>query len=685
MNIRFWQVIVIGFTTLFAAELAVANVGKVIIAKGDTFALDNTNNSRPLKRRSEILEGDTLITGPNSEIHIRFNDNAILALRADSQLKISEYHSNEGGQQEKVLMELLSGGFRTITGTFGKSDKEAYQIRTPQASIGIRGTNYEAILTNNTLIVGVYKGGVKLQNDSGVINLGRDSAYSFARVASPTTAIKGLLEAPKELSKPLATSFKAPAEPNEEADKEKTAQIQEEDESLLIENLFENNESAPATARPPHRPLNTNPIQLAGTDETTQQIQSLNEQFSLDQYQDKRLSQEQLNILMDKPEVGFVVINEDPTGYRVANYQLPYIMATIPTLSANVSFDIVLGSGNNEKVFSVTLSQGSSYSPGALMLELANSLNATAGQIDGTQVQPEIVIDGTSGTLILTGITEDSGQSISFGNFTGTEAQTVAANMGLCNNTSVSCSGHYDLGAPSVGHFDHATHFGYIVPGEAGPVFVNFENESLSALREGFKSPDNVFRGHPNATKTDFTPVDVDQDGKIDVKWGYWDTNSQNPAVLLKDPKDLNVAEQIDSPFYFVSVLPALQADLVGTKTLSNVVAWDATASTGTVTDLSASLSVNFATSEATGNLYMDNSASSWAWDVNYNGHIKGVQFVSDFSYGTLDYNNQTFDVVGHIDGLFTGSSSSLGFASGFGLQTTNDVHAAQGVFIIKE
>ncbi|MDX1476033.1 MAG: FecR family protein, partial [Reinekea sp.] len=225
MKTRLWHVFILVLLTGLGVDMAYASIGKVIIAKGETYALDSANNPRPLQRRSDVLEGDTLVTGADSEIHIRFKDNAVLALRADSQLKISEYHNAEGGNQEQVLMELLSGGFRTITGSFGKTNKDAYQIKTPNASIGIRGTNYEAILTRDNLIVGVYYGGVRLQNQAGSINLGIDSAFSFAQVAGQNAAMQGLLEAPTELSQPLATSFNAPPATNEADDSEATATL----------------------------------------------------------------------------------------------------------------------------------------------------------------------------------------------------------------------------------------------------------------------------------------------------------------------------------------------------------------------------------------------------------------------------------------------------------------------------
>src|SRR5690606_24291281 len=98
---------------------------------------------------------------PGSRVQIRFIDNALLALQENSRLNIREYHlAQEGAEQSKVLMELVEGGFRTLTGSIGKGNEQAYQVTTPVASIGIRGTLYSLLVQSNQLTAGVWQGGI---------------------------------------------------------------------------------------------------------------------------------------------------------------------------------------------------------------------------------------------------------------------------------------------------------------------------------------------------------------------------------------------------------------------------------------------------------------------------------------------------------------------------------------------
>ncbi|MBU2862449.1 FecR family protein [Reinekea forsetii] len=682
------------------ATTAFAQVGKVIIAKGETYAVDATSQSRTIKRRSVILEGDTLITGADGEVHIRFNDNAILALRANSQLKINEYHGQSNGQPEKVLMELLSGGFRTITGSFGKSNKEAYQIKTPNASIGIRGTNYEAVISGPDLVVGVYDGGVKLQNPSGTLNLGLDSAFSFAKVASPQGPIQGLVQPPAELTEALTVSTNdvAPATDSEEGDNSEQANVQEEDDDALnIENVAIEEESAPTQPAPIEtavRPI-LNPLKTL-SQSTEQAIEKLKKEANLSEYADARLTLAQLHELNNNPGVGFVVVN-DHSDYMPAVFKAENLITAGPTVGS-VTFDIVLTSQHGTKVIpvligSVTLSEAT------IMSAISTAIDANQDMLDGssTLIPSNIKVSvDPSGRLTLTGFgnNDDENGSLKFeiNNFSGVAADVndVKISLGLCTGDCSNMS-TFTSDSHAYGSIDGATHYGYVLKGENGPVFVNYESESITVLNGGFKTPDNVFRGHPDATNTRFDSLDTNNDGVNDIDWGFWDANTSQPAILMSDPNNATVSEKMDKGFYYVRATPAKQAVLTGLRTFdcnpctgNN---WHAQSSTGNVTSLSANLEVSFSSGEAVGNVNITD-ANDNAWDLTYFGMASGSKINSEFAFGTLNYQGSTYDAVGQVDGMFVGDSSQLGFLAGFGFNTTNmdNFHqSTEGVFYIPE
>ncbi|OUR68392.1 hypothetical protein A9Q73_03950 [Bermanella sp. 47_1433_sub80_T6] len=211
-----------------AASLA----AHVILSKGVATATTLEGEVRPLKRRSKVFSGDIINTGPKGSVQLRFVDKALMTIKASTQMDITNYLFKQDATtgKEQVLMKLVKGGFRTITGSIGKGDKEAYKVSTPAASIGIRGTNYEVQQeSGGAFVMAVYSGGISVANDAGTIDLGLGADFNFTRV-SADAAPQGLLEAPESLSVNAATDESQDEEQEEAGDSETAAAGEEGEE-----------------------------------------------------------------------------------------------------------------------------------------------------------------------------------------------------------------------------------------------------------------------------------------------------------------------------------------------------------------------------------------------------------------------------------------------------------------------
>ena len=121
----------------------VEQIGRITSVRGKLLATGKAGEVRTLRRRSYVRQGDTLSTGKQGGAQVKFNDGAQIALRRDSTLRIDEYRwQGEEDGEEKAVMSLVKGGFRTITGAIGKLNKSNYRVTSPYATIGIRGTHY---------------------------------------------------------------------------------------------------------------------------------------------------------------------------------------------------------------------------------------------------------------------------------------------------------------------------------------------------------------------------------------------------------------------------------------------------------------------------------------------------------------------------------------------------------------
>jgi hypothetical protein len=190
-------------SSLFTHSVLAADIaGRIIMARGEVQAIDLDGVIRQLKRRDSIYNHEIIKTGKNSKVQIRFIDNALLTLKAESELNIKAYVYSEVNEKDnQVLIELVAGGFRTLTGKIGKGNKEAYKVNTPVASIGIRGTLYDVQISFDKIIAGVWQGGISLDTAQGRFDLGLNSNFDFGEI-SAEGAFTGLLTPPENFTPP---------------------------------------------------------------------------------------------------------------------------------------------------------------------------------------------------------------------------------------------------------------------------------------------------------------------------------------------------------------------------------------------------------------------------------------------------------------------------------------------------
>lgn len=169
--------VMIGLLFSLASQVAEAAIaGRIIIAKGAVHALRTDGTARSLAKDSVVYDGDVINTGNRAIAQIRFNDGTLIRLKNNSQFRIDEYqHDAESNSLSKAFYSLLKGGFRSVTSMLNSSNRRAYRVRTSMATIGIRGTDYEASLCSGncnsgkagTLELHVHQGEIAVNNTAG--------------------------------------------------------------------------------------------------------------------------------------------------------------------------------------------------------------------------------------------------------------------------------------------------------------------------------------------------------------------------------------------------------------------------------------------------------------------------------------------------------------------------------------
>jgi hypothetical protein len=147
-----------------------------------------------------VQEGDTLSTEAETYARVKFVDGGEVVLRPGSQLKVDNYAYQQGRpESDNIVLSMLKGGLRAVTGLIGKRNKDKVSFNTATATIGIRGTHFGALLCQgdcgnvptttggppaNGLHVDVTDGAIVLKNAAGqtIVNTGQFGFVANANV-----------------------------------------------------------------------------------------------------------------------------------------------------------------------------------------------------------------------------------------------------------------------------------------------------------------------------------------------------------------------------------------------------------------------------------------------------------------------------------------------------------------------
>lgn len=134
----------LGLSSAVWAQLPAA---KVMAVTGTVKAIDPQGRERLLEKGFEVRSGEKIITGDGALVQMRLNDGGFLSVRAGSEMVIDRFvYDEKNASNSNFLVSLVRGGFRSITGLIGKTNPDAYQIRTTTATVGIRGTDHEPMV-----------------------------------------------------------------------------------------------------------------------------------------------------------------------------------------------------------------------------------------------------------------------------------------------------------------------------------------------------------------------------------------------------------------------------------------------------------------------------------------------------------------------------------------------------------
>jgi hypothetical protein len=116
--------------------------GFVKSVRGNVQLLNGSGTTRAANPGDALGAVDRIVTGPDSSASVVLRDDTTLVVGPSSRLDLKEFHFDSTTHEGGMLVSLLRGSMRMITGLIGKTNPDAVRVETQTATIGIRGTDF---------------------------------------------------------------------------------------------------------------------------------------------------------------------------------------------------------------------------------------------------------------------------------------------------------------------------------------------------------------------------------------------------------------------------------------------------------------------------------------------------------------------------------------------------------------
>jgi hypothetical protein len=133
--------VVFGVMLPLVAAYADEVAGTVKSVKGDV-SIVRASGSVVASAGMSIFPADKIVTGLDSAAGVTLRDGTLLAFGAKSTSRLDEFSYDPVKRNGNLLISVVKGSMRFVTGLLGKHDPSAVSIHARTATIGIRGTDF---------------------------------------------------------------------------------------------------------------------------------------------------------------------------------------------------------------------------------------------------------------------------------------------------------------------------------------------------------------------------------------------------------------------------------------------------------------------------------------------------------------------------------------------------------------
>jgi FecR protein len=141
----FMAILVLSLGPAYVKASTEPEIGTTVAVKNQV-TIEAEAQKRKLEKGGKVHQQEIVETAKSASAEIRLLDDTKLAVGPSARLVLDKFVYDASAQPGSITVNLTKGAFRFIT---GKSTSSAYEIRTPTASMGVRGTVFDVYVAEN--------------------------------------------------------------------------------------------------------------------------------------------------------------------------------------------------------------------------------------------------------------------------------------------------------------------------------------------------------------------------------------------------------------------------------------------------------------------------------------------------------------------------------------------------------
>ena len=170
---------------------------QVLHARGDaTIVRAGTTAALPAQVGSTVADGDVLATGEQSSITLLLVDGSKLLLRPESRLRVESLATLGSSAVGSTRLQLEYGSTDSLVTPAAAPVPHRYQLRTPVANLGVRGTEFRTRADSETTRVEVLAGSVFASASARLAPRPLSAGFGAVITAQATATPQALMPAP---------------------------------------------------------------------------------------------------------------------------------------------------------------------------------------------------------------------------------------------------------------------------------------------------------------------------------------------------------------------------------------------------------------------------------------------------------------------------------------------------------